>query len=356
MNAPPELAPYMFDLPPALVAQRPPERRGQSRLMVVPRGPGATGRRMFPELPKLLPPGALLVFNQVRVTFCRLRGRRLGTGGQVEAFILEPPPAETPAGPRDLWCLVHPGRRVKPGTGLGFGRAGRQDVLTGQTLAADPDGRRLIRFNFEKPPAAVFDEIGHVPLPFYIKRPDEDADRDRYQTVYGVTPGAVAAPTAGLHFTREMLAELRKAGFGTAHVTLKVGAGTFAPLTRTQLAEGRLHREHITVPEETAVAVARAKLEGRTVVAVGTTTARALEWAASEGAPAARTGWGDLFIRPGHRFQAVDGLVTNFHLPGSSLIMLTAALAGREKILAAYAEAVAAGFRFYSYGDAMLII
>ena len=351
----PELAPFMFDLPSPLVAQRPPKFRGQSRLMVVPRGPGETEKRLFPELPELLPPGALLVFNQVRVTFCRLRGRRADTGGQVEAFILEPPLAGTPAGPQDLWCLVHPGRRVKPGTGLIFSRAGRGDSLSGQTLAVDPEGRRLIRFHFEKPPDLVFDEIGHVPLPFYIKRPDEDADRDRYQTIFGVTPGAVAAPTAGLHFTREMLAELRTAGFLTAEVTLKVGAGTFAPLTPTQLAEGRLHREHITVPAKAAEAVDLARRAGRPVVAVGTTVVRALEWAAAEGAPAARTGWGDLFIRPGYQFKAVDGLITNFHLPGSSLIMLTAALAGREKILAAYAEAVAAGFRFYSYGDAMLI-
>ena len=355
MNAPPELAPYMFYLPPSLVAQRPPERRGQSRLMVVPRGPGETERRLFPELPKLLPPGAILVFNQVRVTFCRLLGRRADTGGRVEAFILEPPPAGTPAGTLDLWCLVHPGRRVKPGTGLTFSRDGRRETLAGQTLAADPEGRRLIRFHFKSPPALVFEEIGHVPLPFYIKRPDEAEDRDRYQTVFGVTPGAVAAPTAGLHFTREMLAELKEAGFLTAEVTLKVGAGTFAPLTETQLAEGRLHREHITVPAETAEAVDRARRAGRPVVAVGTTVVRALEWAAAEGGPAGRSGWGDLFIRPGFPFKAVDSLITNFHLPGSSLIMLTAALAGREKIMAAYAEAAAAGFRFYSYGDAMLI-
>jgi len=354
MNVLPELAPYMFDLPPALVAQRPPERRGESRLMVVPRGPGPTERRRFPELPEVLPPGALLVFNQVRVTFCRLRGRRADTGGLVEAFILEPPPAETPAGPRELWCLVHPGRRVRPGSVLVFSQAGRPGLLSGRTLAADPEGQRLIRFDFEKPPARVFEEIGHVPLPFYIKRPDEAEDRDRYQTVYGVTPGAVAAPTAGLHFTGEMLAELRKAGFGLAEVTLKVGAGTFAPLTKAQLEAGRLHREHISVPAETAEAVNLARRTGRPVVAVGTTAVRALEWAA-EGGLAAGSGWGDLFIRPGHQFKAVDALLTNFHLPGSSLLMLTAALAGREKILAAYAEAVAAGFRFYSYGDAMLI-
>jgi S-adenosylmethionine:tRNA ribosyltransferase-isomerase len=356
MSVPPELAPYMFDLPRSLVAQRPPEKRGLSRLMVVPRGPGGTARRLFSELPEILPPGALLVFNQVRVTFCRLRGRRADTGGRVEAFILEPPPAETPAGPLDLWCLVHPGRRVKPGASLAVGRDAGPCVLAARTLSADHEGRRLIRFDFEKPPALVFDEIGHVPLPFYIKRPDEDADRDRYQTVFGVTPGAVAAPTGGLHFTEELLAGLKAAGFDTAHITLKVGAGTFAPLTETQLAEGRLHQEHITVPAETAEAAERAKRSGRPVVAVGTTVVRALEWAAAEGGPLARTGWGDLFIRPGYRFKKVDGLVTNFHLPGSSLIMLTAALAGREKIMAAYAEAAAAGFRFYSYGDAMLII
>ncbi|MDR3038108.1 MAG: tRNA preQ1(34) S-adenosylmethionine ribosyltransferase-isomerase QueA [Candidatus Adiutrix sp.] len=355
MNDLPELAPYLFDLPPGLIARNPPERRGRSRLMVVDRREGETRPRSFEDLPRLLPPGALLVFNQVRVTFCRLRGRRVGSGGQVEAFILEPPDPEAPAGPDDLWCLVHPGRRVRPGADLRFGHPENPLTLAAEVLAGDAEGRRLIRFHFPEPPALVFDAIGHVPLPFYIKRPDNREDRDRYQTVYGVTPGAVAAPTAGLHFSLEMLAELKEAGFAAAEVTLKVGAGTFAPLTRTQLAEGRLHREHITVSEAAARAVSRARREGRPVVAVGTTAVRALEWAAEAGTPAAREGWGDLFIRPGYEFKVVDGLITNFHLPGSSLLMLVAALAGREKILAAYAQAVAAGFRFYSYGDAMLI-
>ena len=222
-------------------------------------------------------------------------------------------------------------------------------------LGSHPDGRRQIRFHFPDDPEKVLEAIGHVPLPFYIRRPDRPDDRERYQTVYGRTPGAVAAPTAGLHFTRETLAGLAERGLTTAEVTLKVSAGTFAPLTSEQLAAGRLHREHITVPEATVAAVERAKDEGRTVLAVGTTTVRSLEWAARDGRLTPQEGWGDLFIRPGYKFKVVEALLTNFHLPGSSLLMLVAALAGRDRVMAAYQQAVAAGFHFYSYGDAMLI-
>jgi len=352
----PELAEYHFDLPLDQVAQEPPAERGTSRLMELDRRREEPTDHRFSDLPELLPPGALLVFNQVRVSQARLLGRKVGSGGQVEAFILEPPPPGSGPGDYDLWCLVHPARRVRAGTEIIFEHPGSPEVLKATGLGFHPDGRRHLRFHFEDDPEKILDRLGHVPLPFYIKRPDRAEDRERYQTVYGRTPGAVAAPTAGLHFTRDLLAELDRRGLERAEVTLKVSAGTFASLTREQLDSGRLHREHISVPEATAVAVERAKAEGRPVVAVGTTTVRSLEWASAGGRLEPQEGWGDLFIRPGYQFRVVDGLITNFHLPGSSLLMLVAALAGRERILAAYRRAVAEGYRFYSYGDAMLIL
>ncbi|MDR2946855.1 MAG: tRNA preQ1(34) S-adenosylmethionine ribosyltransferase-isomerase QueA [Candidatus Adiutrix sp.] len=352
----PEMAAYMFDLPPELVAQSPPAERGRSRLMVLDRAKPQPSSRMFDDLPQLLPPGALLVFNNVRVSQARLLGRRVGSEGQIEAFILEPPEAEAPAGGYDLWCLARPGRRVKPGAELLFEHPRSAESLGAEVLEIHPDGRRLIRFRFHDSPEKVLEAVGHVPLPFYIKRPDEPEDRERYQTVYNKHPGAVAAPTAGLHFSQKMLKRLRDNGFQMAEVTLKVSAGTFAPLSREHLDTGRLHREHISVPSETAQAIARAKAEGRPVVAVGTTTVRSLEWAALSGKLTAGEGWGDLFIRPGFTFKVIDGLVTNFHLPGSSLLMLVAALAGQERVLAAYAQAIRESYRFYSYGDAMLIL
>ena len=356
MNVLPEMAEYLFDLPPELVAQEPPAERGRSRLMVLDRQAPGPVARMFDELPDLLPEGALLVFNNVRVSQARLLGRRTAACGRVEAFILEPPPLEAPAGVYDLWCLVHPGRRLKPGAELVFDHPRSPETLAAEVLEIHPDGRRLIRFHFQKSPEEVLDQIGHVPLPFYIRRPDAPDDRERYQTVYSQRPGAVAAPTAGLHFSAMMLDRLKGKGFPTAEVTLKVSAGTFAPLSREQLDSGRLHREHISVPRATVDLIAAAKAEGRPVVAVGTTTVRSLEWAAAEGRLTAREGWGDLFIRPGYGFRVIDGLLTNFHLPGSSLLMLVAALAGRERVLAAYEQAVREKFRFYSYGDAMLIL
>ncbi len=356
MNILPEMAEYLFELPPELVAQTPPAERGRSRLMVLDRRAARPDSRRFEELPELLPPGALLVVNDVRVTPARLLGRRSGSGGRVEAFILEPPVPSAPPGAYDLWCLVHPGRRLRPGAELVFDHPRSAATLAAEVLEIHPDGRRLIRFHFQDCPEKVLEAVGHVPLPFYIKRPDALEDRDRYQTVYNKQSGAVAAPTAGLHFSTAMLERLKERGLGTAAVTLKVSAGTFAPLSREQLDSGRLHREHISVPQATVDLIEAAKAEGRPVVAVGTTTVRSLEWAAAGGRLAAGEGWGDLFIRPGYDFQVVDGLITNFHLPGSSLLMLVSALAGRERILEAYAQAVREAYRFYSYGDAMLII
>jgi S-adenosylmethionine:tRNA ribosyltransferase-isomerase len=223
-------------------------------------------------------------------------------------------------------------------------------------VAADPDGpRRLVRLDFAESPASVLERLGRLPLPPYIRRPDGPEDRDRYQTVYAAAPGAVAAPTAGLHFTAAMIEALKASGRGFATVTLRVGAGTFAPLTERVLAEGRLHEELAEVGEEAVAAIERCRSDGRKVVAVGTTVVRALEWAAGDGTLAPRKGGCSLFIRPGHEFKAIDGLITNFHLPQSSLMLLVAALAGRERLLAAYGLAVRERFRFSSYGDAMLI-
>lgn len=356
MNVPPEIAEYMYDLPPELIAQEPPKERGSSRLMLLNRFVSGNSFNRFDHLPDLLPPGALLIFNDVRVTQARLLGRRTGTGGQVEAFILAPPAPGAPAGGYDLWCLVQPGRRLKPGASIDFSHPNSELILAGEILEVAPDGRRLIRFHFSRSPERILDEVGHVPLPVYIKRPDTAADRERYQTVYGKIPGAAAAPTAGLHFSRNMLDRLEAAGWETAGVTLRVSAGTFLPLTSEHLTTGRLHKEHMTVPETTVQAVLRAKAEGRPVLAVGTTTVRSLEWAAENGNLMARDGWGDLFIRPGYKFRVVDALLTNFHLPGSSLLMLVAALAGRGRVMEAYAEAIKEKMRFYSYGDAMLVI
>ncbi len=350
MNILPEIAPYTFDLPEGRVAQSPPPERGQSRLMILESGAVVP----FSELPGFLPPKALLVFNEVRVTPARLLGRTIN-GGRAEAFILSPPEPSAAPGACDLWCLARPGRKLKPGAEIFFSREEVADELRAEVLDVDAEGRRLIRFHFTAAPHTVLERLGRVPLPAYIKRPDTESDRERYQTVYGKTPGAVAAPTAGLHFTKGLLARLDALGFEKAFVTLKVSAGTFAPLTAEQLREGRLHEEHIDVPEETAEAVRRAGREGRKVIAVGTTTVRSLEWASRGGEIKAEEGWGNIFIRPPYQFKAVDGLVTNFHLPGSSLLMLVSALAGREKILAAYQAAIAAEMNFYSYGDAMLI-
>ncbi len=360
MDILPQLTDYAFVLPPELIAQEPPLKRGGSRLMLLDRRQDLLAKHNFGDLPKLLPDKALLIFNQVRVTPCRLWGNRIGGSGEgkpVEFFILEPPEAKSPKGAYDLWCLVRPGRKVKPPFEFLIERPDNPEKLTAEILEIDPEsGRRLVRFHFNDEPEAVLGRVGHLPLPAYIKRSANVDDEERYQTVYAQESGAVAAPTAGLHFTPEMLTTLTSMGIETAFITLKVGAGTFMPLTAEQLTSGRLHQEHITVPQDTVAAVGLAKKEGRPVIAVGTTTVRSLEWAAREGELREYSGRGDLFIRPGYRFKVVDGLLTNFHLPGSSLLMLVAALAGREKIMAAYNEAVKARFRFYSYGDAMLIL
>ena len=333
---------YHYDLPPAQIAQHPAERRDGARLLVVG-GEGALDDRRFVELPALLPEGAVVVVNDTKVVPARVRTRKAATGGAVELLFVEP------AAGGGWECLARPKKGLRGGMELVAERGGKRIVVV------RPRDERLV-VTVEGDVYAFLDEAGELPLPPYIERaggPDAD-DAARYQTVFAQAPGAVAAPTAGLHFTPAVLDALRARGASIATVTLHVGLGTFAPVREDDLARHVMHRERYHVPEETAALVA----SGRPVVAVGTTVVRTLESAAG-GPKQVRPGAGDtkLFIRPGidFTFRAVDHLVTNFHLPESTLLMLVSAFAGVDRIRAAYAHAVAAGYRFFSYGDAMLL-
>jgi S-adenosylmethionine:tRNA ribosyltransferase-isomerase len=342
------LAGYDYDLPPAAIAQRPVDPRDASRLLVVAREgePVLRAHAGFRDLPELLAPGDLLVLNDTRVIPARLLGRKVPTGGQAEVLLVRD------AGGGEWEALVR--------------YTGRKQA--GHEIALDGDFRAVLIAPRDGPAWQVgirgsgsFQEFlaraGHMPLPPYIRRPDDEQDRERYQTVFARVPGAVAAPTAGLHFTSELLDRLRTAGVGIAHVTLHVGPGTFRPLAGSDLERGELHEEVYELPAATAAAVASAHAAGRRVVAVGTTVTRVLETCAQgEGGLRAGAGVTRLFIRPPYAPRAVDALVTNFHLPRSSLLMLVAAFAGRARILAAYRAALAGGYRFYSYGDAMLVL
>jgi S-adenosylmethionine:tRNA ribosyltransferase-isomerase len=349
---------FDFELPPAQIAQEP-GPRGSSRLLVLDRASGAITHTTFDRIGDHLRAGDLLVVNDTRVFPARLIGRRVPSGGAVECLLMGAGVAvEGEAGAEDWDALVHPGQKLKPGARVAFEGGGV--TLEGEILERRFHGRRRVRLRAGagQSVAAVVDRIGHVPLPPYIDRADRPEDRERYQTVYARVRGSIAAPTAGLHFTDRLLAELAAGGIETAQVTLHVGYGTFKPV-RTQIVE-----EHIVDPEafEVTAAVAelisRARRDRRRVIAVGTTTARVLETLELSGAGGVLPARGETsaFIFPGHRFGVVDGLVTNFHLPRSSLLMLVAALGGRDAVLRAYAEAVAGGYRFYSYGDAMLML
>ena len=354
---------YTFDLPPDRIAQFPPERRGDSRLMVMARQGGAPlEHRMFADLPACLPPGALLVANNSRVLQARLLGTR-STGGKVEFLLLTPLPLvlrqAVPArgGDGELCAevegLVRSGGRIRDGETLRFGAG-----ISVTILESGPFGRRRARLFWSGDLAGAFAATGRIPLPPYIKRACDDGDLGRYQTVYAreEKTGSVAAPTAGLHFTGDVLERLQEAGFGWAEVTLYVGYGTFSPVRSEDIRRHVMHREYVEISEETAAAVACAREEKRPVVAVGTTSARTLEGVARQcGHVRSFAGWTDIFLYPGRPFQVIDGLLTNFHLPESSLLMLVSAFAGRDRVLDAYREAVREGYRFFSYGDAMLI-
>jgi S-adenosylmethionine:tRNA ribosyltransferase-isomerase len=333
---------FDYDLPEESIAQEP-AARGESRLLVLD-AEGRDRHRKVCDLPRLLRAGDLLVLNDTRVIPARLFGlREGGGGGRMEILLIEK------TGEREWDALVRPGRRARLGTVLRFG-----DELTAEVIDKRDDRYRL---RFQEPVEPHLDRLGHVPLPPYIRRPDREADRERYQTVYARSPGAVAAPTAGLHFTEAMLEETAAAGVSIARVTLHVGIGTFRPVSVDRVEDHRMDRERYEVGEETAEAIRRTRESGGRIVAVGTTVVRTLESAALTGDGEVRPGGGstELFITPGFRFRAVDVLLTNFHLPRSTLLMLVSAFAGRERVLAAYEEAVRAGYRFYSYGDAMLV-
>jgi S-adenosylmethionine:tRNA ribosyltransferase-isomerase len=355
------LSDYDFELPEAQIAQQPLGARDASRLMHVSRSTGAWEHRHFTDLAGLLRPGDLLVLNDARVIPARLLGTKAGTGGRVELLVVRPAAstltsaalAQAPE-TSDWICLGQASKGLKPGAHVNF-----PGGLVAEVLEALGGGEYRVRFH--APPGASFQDLleqaGKLPLPPYITREPEAADAERYQTVYARASGSVAAPTAGLHFTEATFAALEARGVRRATVTLDVGPGTFLPVREEELDRHKMHPERYGVPEATAAAVNAAKAEGRRVVAVGTTVVRTLESATDPETGLLRAGMGDtvLFIRPGFRFRQVDVLLTNFHLPRSTLLMLVSALLGRERTLAAYREAVRAGYRFFSYGDAMLV-
>ncbi|MFB3853195.1 MAG: tRNA preQ1(34) S-adenosylmethionine ribosyltransferase-isomerase QueA [Vicinamibacterales bacterium] len=346
-----EVSLFDYDLPAELVAQYPAENRTAARLLVLDRRKGGMRHGNVGDLPGFLDAGDLLVVNETKVFPARLLGRRVPSGGSVECLLLG-------RVDRERWeALMHPGQKLRPGTRVVFEKG--SDRLEGEVLERRLHGRRIVRLWSEASPDTepVIDRVGHIPLPPYIRRPATDFDRERYQTVYARVRGSVAAPTAGLHLTDGLFDALEKKGVGRTSITLHVGYGTFEPV-RSELVEDHLvEAEWFEVGEAAAGEINAAVRRGRRVVAVGTTTTRALETAAmSDGTVEARSGMTDLFIRPGHEFRVVGAMLTNFHLPRSSLLMLVAAFGGHQRVLAAYAEAVRLGYRFYSYGDAMLVL
>ena len=334
---------FDFFLPEELIAQTPLEKRDTSRLLTLDKTTGQTGHRHFYDLPTFLRPGDCLVLNDSRVLPARLIGHR-PTGGVCEVLLL----VDKGEG---LWeCLVRPGRKLKPGAQVVFGE-GR---LTATIEAEVEDGKRLVRFHYQGIFLEILEQLGKMPLPPYIKA--ELQDNERYQTVYSKVVGSAAAPTAGLHFTPELLAEIQEMGVKVCYVTLHVGLGTFRPVKAENILEHEMHSEFCMISRETADAINETKRRGGRVICVGTTSCRTVESMAGEdGLMTERSGWTNIFIYPGYKFKVLDALITNFHLPQSTLIMLVSALAGREHVLAAYEEAVREGYRFFSFGDAMFI-
>ena len=334
---------FDFFLPEELIAQTPLEKRDTSRLLTLDKTTGQTGHRHFYDLPSFLRPGDCLVLNDSRVLPARLIGRR-PTGGVCEVLLL----VDKGEG---LWeCLVRPGRKLKPGAQVVFG----EGQLTATIEAEVEDGKRLVRFHYQGIFLEILEQLGKMPLPPYIKA--ELQDNERYQTVYSKVVGSAAAPTAGLHFTPELLTQIQEMGVKVCYVTLHVGLGTFRPVKAENILEHEMHSEFCMISQETADTINETKKQGGRVICVGTTSCRTVESMAGEdGLMTERSGWTNIFIYPGYRFKVLDALITNFHLPQSTLIMLVSALAGREHVLAAYEEAVKEGYRFFSFGDAMFI-
>jgi S-adenosylmethionine:tRNA ribosyltransferase-isomerase len=352
------VADFDFELPAELIAQQPPVERGQSRMLAVNRATDALRDAMFSDFPSLLEPGDLLVLNDSRVIPARLYAHRMTVrekqppSGLIEVLLTEP------AGENAWRALVRPGKKVGVGERLEFRNAAGAVELAAEVLERGEFGERLLRFEEVDDFFAVLDRIGHMPLPPYIRRDDAHADRERYQTVFSRERGSVAAPTAGLHFTSQVLEALTAKGIEVARVTLHVGLGTFAPLRVDRVDEVRLHRERYSIDVAAAEAVNRAVRARRRIVAVGTTVVRTLEsgaFRAAGGELMPHSGETEIFIAPGYEFRIVSALLTNFHLPKSSLLMLVSAFAGRERVLAAYRHAVQEKYRFFSYGDCMFI-
>ena len=335
---------FYFELPQELIAQTPIKQRDASRLLVLNKDSGAWEHRHFFDLPEYLHKGDCLIVNDSRVLPARLLGQRLPGGGACEVLLL------IDRGEKTWECLVRPGKKMRTGARLSFG----DGELTAEVVEELPGGNRLVKFDYEGIFLEVLERLGKMPLPPYIK--EELQDRERYQTVYSKVNGSAAAPTAGLHFTPELLEKVQSMGVKIGYVTLHVGLGTFRPVKEDEIEAHEMHSEFCIVPEETAAVINETKKNGGRVIAVGTTSCRTLEsFAKEDGTIEACSGWTNIFIYPGYRFKCIDALVTNFHLPESTLIMLVSALAGREHIMNAYNTAVREKYRFFSFGDAMFI-
>ncbi len=335
---------FYYELPEELIAQDPLEDRSSSRLLVLDRQSGAVSHHTFREIADYLNEGDCLVINDTKVIPARLIGSKEETGAKIEVLLLK-------RKENNIWeTLVKPGKKAKAGARISFG----EGLLTGEVVGIADEGNRLIRFSYEGIFEEILDQLGQMPLPPYITHQLED--KNRYQTVYAKHTGSAAAPTAGLHFTPELLKELEEKGVEIARVTLHVGLGTFRPVKVDEITDHHMHSEFYRIDEEAAEKINRAKAAGNRVICVGTTSCRTIESAADEtGRLEEKSGWTEIFIYPGYQFKVLDGLITNFHLPESTLIMLVSALAGRENVLGAYKEAVEERYRFFSFGDAMLI-
>ena len=335
---------FNFELPQELIAQTPIKQRDASRLLVLNKDSGAWEHRHFFDLPDYLHKGDCLIVNDSRVLPARLLGQRLPGGGACEVLLL------IDRGEKNWECLVRPGKKMRTGARLSF----VDGELTAEVVEELPGGNRLVKFDYEGIFLEVLERLGKMPLPPYIK--EELQDRERYQTVYSKVNGSAAAPTAGLHFTPELLEKVQSMGVKIGYVTLHVGLGTFRPVKEDEITDHEMHSEYCVIPQETADLINETKRSGGRVICVGTTSCRTIEsWAKDDGTVEASAGWTNIFIYPGYRFKVLDALITNFHLPESTLIMLVSALAGREHVLAAYEEAVRKKYRFFSFGDAMFI-